>query len=481
MLLVHGYTGAYDRVSQRVATFLRSQTMSPPPSPMYGAWSPEPTVEGPVEPPSDSTIRQLKQRGYLTTKTPDEEYALVERIARKLQEADTRGMPSYIVMPTYQCNLRCPYCFQDHMRTNPDYSHLLTILDEDGADRIIGAMPAIERRHEVPEDARPTRSVTFFGGEPLLPECRSIVEYFMSQLRARGPARFTAITNATHLHEYRDLLGPDGIRTLQVTLDGPPDEHDKRRIRPDGSGTFDEIAENVRMALDLDVNIQVRMNVDRNNVDQLPELAHEIQRQGWDQYENFLAYTAPIHASTDEVDRSTTMSSHQLNRAVDALREDHCPMSVIRRPDDGLKSRVRHVFDNQHDPLPRFKSSFCGAHTRMYVFDALHDIYACWERTGDKRLRIGSIDENHKVDFDPIAEGLWRKRSVPESPVCRKCRYAFYCGGGCAILAEVDHDTMYMNHCDAFQKRFRAASAEAYVEHVNDAEKHVNEEAVCNA
>lgn len=43
MLLVHGYTGAYDKVSQRVATYLRSLEVKHPPKPLYGVWSPEPS------------------------------------------------------------------------------------------------------------------------------------------------------------------------------------------------------------------------------------------------------------------------------------------------------------------------------------------------------------------------------------------------------------------------------------------------------
>jgi uncharacterized protein len=39
VLLVHGYTGAYDRVPRAVATFLRAQEARPPAKPLYGEWS----------------------------------------------------------------------------------------------------------------------------------------------------------------------------------------------------------------------------------------------------------------------------------------------------------------------------------------------------------------------------------------------------------------------------------------------------------
>lgn len=67
----------------------------------------------------------------------------------------------------------------------------------------------------------------------------------MSVARSDAPAGFWAISNATELDAYADLLGPKGIATLQITLDGPPSEHDQRRIYADGRGSFDRIAENI--------------------------------------------------------------------------------------------------------------------------------------------------------------------------------------------------------------------------------------------
>src|SRR5437660_1150055 len=45
MLLVHGYSGAYDLVSRKVATFIRSLEVGKTPRPLYGAWTPAPPLE----------------------------------------------------------------------------------------------------------------------------------------------------------------------------------------------------------------------------------------------------------------------------------------------------------------------------------------------------------------------------------------------------------------------------------------------------
>ncbi len=481
MLLVHSYTGAYDKVSRRVATYLRSLEVKNPPKPLYGDWSPEPSIEGEIIAPSQASIELLQKRGYLTDKTVLEEQEFFVQMATKLHNLASRLMPSYIFMPTYSCNLRCSYCFQDHMRTNPAFKHLLKTMQPEIVDRIFAAMPQIEAGHGVKKEMDLPRNITFFGGEPLLAESRPIVEYIVNKALSLGKANFSAVTNGTELEAYQDLLGQGKISNLQITIDGPPKEHDKRRIYADGSGSFEKIARNLTMALDLGVEISVRMNIDRNNIHQLPELADEIINRDWNNYQNFYAYTAPITTSelNDKTSIRTTFNSWELDNALDEMREQYPSMQVIARPDDGLMARVRQIFNFKVNPLPNFKASFCSAHNKMYVLDAFGDIYACWEKTGDKKIRIGHITEDSQVILNEKLNQTWRNRTVVTNPVCRKCRYAFYCGGGCAAIAMSNKGKFHTNYCDGFGNRFRASAAQAYQDYVNKIEIPVRPEKVC--
>ncbi|HAX79922.1 MAG TPA: radical SAM protein [Cyanobacteria bacterium UBA11372] len=479
MLLVHGYTGAYDKVSRRVATYVRSLEVGHSPKPLYGDWSPEPPIEGTIIPPSQATIELLKKRGYLTEMTVDSEEEFFVKMATKLHHFQKQLMPSYIFMPTYSCNLRCPYCFQDHMRTDPNFKHLLRTMQPEMVDRIFGAFPKIESGHGVPEDADIPRNITFFGGEPLLESSHEIVEYIINKALSLGKANFSAVTNGTELHAYQDLLNSEKISSLQITLDGTPDEHDKRRIYADGSGSFEKIARNITMALDLGVAVSVRMNIDRNNIKQLPELADEMIARNWHNYNNFSAYTAPIHVSNEKTDIKTTFTSWELDLALDELRRVYPKMNIIRRPDDWLINRARQLFERQSNPIPSFHASFCGAHNKMYVLDAFGDIYACWERTGDPKIRIGHIDENSEVIFNEELNQTWRNRTVITNPTCRKCRYAFSCGGGCAVMAMNHKGKFHTNYCDGFANRFRASVAEAYQDFVAGTQTMIEPEQVC--
>jgi len=469
MLLVHGYTGAYDKVSSGLAAYIRSLEIRRPAKPLYGEWTSDSPVIANTSTASPEDVQLLQKRGYLTRLTLEEEENLFGRMATKMHEQRLKQMPSYIIMPTYDCNLRCSYCFQDHMRTDSRFRHLLRTMSADIVDQVFSSMTRIEALHGLEEDCPQGRhrTIGLFGGEPLLAANRPIIEYILKKAQEVGTASFWAVSNATELDAYEDLLSKDRIGNVQITLDGPAAEHDKRRIYVDGSGSFARIGRNITMALNRGVGISVRMNVDRNNISQLPELAEVIHSNGWDQYPNFSAYTSPIRAMNENVAKSTTMSTPELSVAQVDMAKQFPQVAIFARPDISIKQDARQIFHNGGgNHMPTLHESFCSAHSGMYIFDAFADIYVCWDKTGDASTRFGHISENGAVDFDAQQIQLWRSRTVASNPVCRKCRYALHCGGGCAVLAYRQSGKYHMNHCDGFAASFKSRVAEAYGEHI---------------
>lgn len=465
VLLIHGYTGAYDRVSRPVARYLRA--LSGRQAVAADAWQPR-----------GETVEALARRGYLTEKTHEQEEEMVARIARILHERAMRNQPGYVIMPTYSCNLRCPYCFQSHMRNDAGHRHLLRTMAPEVVDRIFAAMPAIEERHGLDPKAERARNLLFFGGEPLLAESRPVVEYIMGKCKALGNMKVSAISNGTELETYRDLLGPDGITGIQITLDGVPAEHDQKRIHADGRGTFDQIAANVTMALDRGVRITLRLNIDRNNVGSLPRIGQEIEARGWRSSPHFVAYVASIHSAKGE--GGELMDSWVLRKSLGTFQTKTPELRRVGHLDDNLSGRLRQIFEQRQDPMPGFKATFCGAHSTMYIFDAFADIYACWEHTGDQNIRIAHISEDGGLLFDDEHNELWRGRNVLTNDDCRRCRYAFYCGGGCANLAWGRTGDFHTSFCDGFSHRFRTTAAKVYTDFIAGKKPEITPEPACD-
>lgn len=470
VLLVHGYTGAYDAVDREVADFVRSRESRAVGKPLYGTWSPERSPSA-VRTPAPDLLARLQRRGFLTALDPEQERERLLNLVDILLAKRQRSKPTYILMPTYGCNLRCGYCFQDHMRTDPRYAHLLQVMTPAMFDRILDAMDRLDERYD---DTDP-RSITLFGGEPLLREQRPIIEYILERSAARKPAVFDAITNGTDLDAYRDLLGAGGISWVQITLDGPPRVHDGRRVYADGSGSYALIADNIDLCLERGVEVNIRVNVDAGNVEQLPELARELVARGWTNHPRFSAAVAAVSGG------GTGFTSWKLAKRVDELAREHAAMAAIMPPGEGTYADLIRIFHGEQSPYTLMKETFCEAHRAMYVFDCFGDVYACWERTGDRSLRIGWIDDAGALQLTdspaaatrprtslpvfkpaPASHAEWQRRTLKLSPTCTRCRYALHCGGGCAVAALETSGDFYGNYCDGFQSTFRATAARAY-------------------
>jgi uncharacterized protein len=458
VLLVHGYTGAYDEVSLDVAAFLSSRRAVS--KPLYGKWSPE-FNNAPLEyVPSEETLAELENRGYLTTLTVAQEKERLRNIAGLVHSSESKGF-SYIVVPSYDCNLRCPYCFQDYMRTDPSFQPKLRRMTPELVDRMLAGILDLENAD--PDSKMEARQFTFFGGEPLLAANREIVEYIVRSASALGPTVFGAVTNGTELETYRDLLGPDAISSLQITLDGPPRSHDQFRIYPDGQGSFEKIARNIVLALDRGVLVSIRVNVCKDNLGDLPGLAMEATQRGWTNYKNFRIYVAPIQPTANFPNNGRLLNTYQLGQSLQKMQQDDQLLNVIDTPDDSMKRRALALFEQPEiDPIADFKASFCGAHSGMYIFDPFGDIYACWERMGDPQIRIGRIGSDNKFAYETPMFQRWRSRTVATNPTCESCAYSLQCGGGCAVLAEETNGEYFSNFCDGFGARFKGAVADAY-------------------
>ena len=113
--------------------------------------------------------------------------------------------------------------------------------------------------------------ITLYGGEPLLAENKEIVSYIINEGITRG-YKFVAITNGYDLDCYGDLLSPDKIYKVQITVDGPKKLHDCKRIHYRYGETFDKIVENIQFALNHSIKVTIRMNMDTSNINQYNDL-----------------------------------------------------------------------------------------------------------------------------------------------------------------------------------------------------------------
>lgn len=141
-----------------------------------------------------------------------------------------------IINSSEQCNLRCVYCYESFTR-----GHLQPDVAE-------GVIRLIENRVEA---GLQWLDLEFFGGEPL--GAWNVVKELTGKIsdicdRNNVEMHGGVTTNATLLHADRfDWLVRHGITGYQITLDGPREIHDTRRISLAKAGSFDTIWQRLLM------------------------------------------------------------------------------------------------------------------------------------------------------------------------------------------------------------------------------------------
>ncbi len=109
-------------------------------------------------------------------------------------------------------------------------------------------------------------SVEWFGGEPLLakPVIVDIAEHIRSSLSSFPAVMYSGslTTNGYFLDgATASALTGLGIRSFQISLDGPPDVHDQSRVRTDGSGTCSDIWHTLLTMYDSDLTFEVMLRL----------------------------------------------------------------------------------------------------------------------------------------------------------------------------------------------------------------------------
>lgn len=176
------------------------------------------------------------------------------------------------VVLTLDCNLACPYCFEDRFRGK-------FAMDETTATLLVETVKReqLARGRDV--------EVRFYGGEPLmaLPRLKSIARS-LQQAASEAGTNFSMslVTNATLLTRplVEELL-PLGLVSAQITLDGPAETHDAQRSYVSGNGSYDTILGNVAAVHEL-VTLKPGGNFTQENYREFPRMLDDLLAAGVD-------------------------------------------------------------------------------------------------------------------------------------------------------------------------------------------------------
>lgn len=424
-LLVNSLSGAVDLIACDV----------------YAAWHERVAPE--VFPEHART--RLLARGHFHAGSEETEHTFFVSASAALHEKSAaEATNAFWIIPTYRCNLRCSYCFQDHAMHAAD-----SAFDSDlSPQEATGLIENLDRYGGIGTRPGQPRYLTLFGGEPLMRSVGDAVRTLVKCARNKG-YKISAVTNGVELSHFVDVLGPDLIRWVQVTLDGIGGSHEKRRTGC-GQPSFAQIADGIDIALARGVKVSLRTNVDRKLLDELTTMDEWIKARGWTTYKNFRWYTSPVETHSNESLRKITATTPDL-----IAHWSHHRSIKARPPYVGKHTATLRRL-RQNGIAGRVETSACGAHSGMLFFDPRGDIYACAEQAGQRQFAVGNW-RNVNVRASNLP---WSERHVGASAVCSRCPNAFFCGGGCANAALNNGGDFFGPRCNGIKEAIDFASRE---------------------
>lgn len=372
-------------------------------------------------------------RGYLTELTRDEEVAKAESLAFELNSKRDPDQWSVVLVPNLGCNYRCTYCFE---KEGGYPSKVMTKEEVDAVFKIIK------------DKVEPGEKTTLYGGEPLAKENREVIEYILQKCEEIDSTCF-AVTNAHDLEHYMDLLGGKKISSLQITVDGPREIHNSRRIALDRESSYDKIMKNIETALrETDVSIYMRINVDLRNSPYITDLLEDLDKRGFLDNPSFRVIANNVVGVGD-----LTLVNEGFQKLGKIVKEKYPKIDYVfsGRVSDTEDSLFSAVYLGQKIPL---RVSVCGADSNLRVFGPGGAIYPCWSCVGGTDDVIGIYDESGSVRWNSETKEKWNRKMVGYKKKCIRCKFALICGGGCIRPALPNEESANIYDCDYYNNQF---------------------------
>lgn len=328
----------------------------------------------------------------------------------------------------YSCNFDCSYCYQAGYDAMPQKLN----------SEIIDSFFAYINK----EFSGRRKYITIFGGEPFLNSStqKENIGRIISIAKTNN-IEIAAVTNGYHVKEYIEILKSGLIREIQVTLDGTAEMHDKRRYLKGGNPTFDRIVEGVDLLLANQIPVNLRMVVDRNNIESLPLLARFAIDKGWTKsplFKTQLGRNYELHEC--QVNQKKLYSRLELYQDLYRLLKEHPYIGEFHEPAFSIS---KFLFEQGEMPAPLFDA--CTGTKTEWAFDFTGNIYACTATVGKNGESLGTFFPEVKKYNDAIDE--WQERDVLSIPKCRECNLKLICGGGCASMAKNYNGTLNSHDC----------------------------------
>lgn len=372
------------------------------------------------------------------------------------------GRFAVTITPSLNCNLACRYCFQngsEGQNLSPETMTQITRFLED-------------RIREQDENAEKRFVITWFGGEPLL-AIHHLPDFSnqLIEICEKYGYEYSAdiITNGTLLkNEVWDVLRRSRITALQVTLDGPAETHNIRRLPKGNNGNdYDAILKNLS-AMPEGIHLAIRINCDRVVWSKIDILLDDLERYGiWPQKAkqiNIALAFITTHENARFNDDSWKFGYAEFSEA-ETQFADIKLQHYNRWAAKNAKKPAKKFFK-----LPQYAFEECitAASANGFVFDAAGYIHKCWEDADKPQTRIGHVTDPYDSNSEDVQK--WNSYTRLGNSMCVQCKLLPVCNGHCTKKMIEDEGN---RHCTPWKYNIEKELRHQYIEKLDHPDLYV--------
>lgn len=268
---------------------------------------------------------------------------------------------------------------------------------------------------------------------------------------------FSIVTNGSLLDENTiNFMIENGLKEVQITLDGDKKIHNQRRPFMSGHGSFKCIVKNLEMVLNKNVKVSLRVNIDRHNASNIGKFLNKLKH---------LYYKENLRLSPGLVDPSPFNLT---------WNKKYVPQTFEDRIGFMRKAKIG-IFSNTEDPnmlLKEHKLQFGLCHAKIdnyFIIGPEGDIYTCYSFIGYKDAICGNIKNGLNQRF---SEFLYFNDEKVRRCLEEKCPFVPICNGGCNYQSYLEYKDISKRVCQRkyFEKiwlPFRAKTYSKIIENRN--------------
>jgi uncharacterized protein len=344
----------------------------------------------------ESVQAALVNHGFVVADDKDEVDEVVRRNQLGINDINRLDV---FVLPNMNCNFACPYCYEDH--------HSSQMTDEVES-RILRWFEVMVPRFKVV-------LLSWFGGEPLL----SFERLVNIQTKVKKICDDAGVTFNSHITTNGYLLTParaerlcaTGLLSYQITMDGPPEIHNERRLLKGPGDSFERVFDNLCNLARTEprANIKLRINFDPGTLPAVPTLLRMIPAE----------LRARIHVVLERIFGQGTLFVNKSMKTI-ALETEQT-YEVARSLGFAVTTT----------PLNPDKLTYCYAdRVSQFLFNHDGDVFKCTVGKFTPQERLGALDASGRIVWEGSAYTDWM--AVPAiDDQCRRCTFLPMCMGGC--------------------------------------------------